>query len=140
MFGQADDDSGDLALCAEYDVEFAPNLSVADLRHALEESQGFRSRVSEGVAAVLAEAGGRERLNLDIDPDFGTPVHLVILQDVNRRSTRLQWVSLTTAYPHSGLHWGVGGRATLVRADVIQSQSTDGLIETFLDDAKLAGA
>lgn len=140
--GTEDDTSRDLA--TEYGIDQWPSLCAADLRQAMADSAEFESQVMPTVAAMLARLIGADERGdviLDLCVGFEEPVHLLILQDIVRRSTAIQWFSCVTAYICSKpMADGFGGRAALVTANSIRNRSTDDLLEEFIGEAKLGAA
>ncbi len=140
--GSEDETSRDFA--TEYGVDQWPSVSADDLRKAMADSAEFESQVMPSVAAMLAGLVGFDESGhvvLDLCIGFEDPVHLLLLQDIVRRSVSVQWFTCVTAYTCSKpMADGFGGRAALVTADRIWNRSTDELLEEFMSEAKLAPA
>lgn len=128
---------------AELSIELRPFIELKALRQAYAESHGVPSQCLEPIGKLidrLAVVDDTETVDVDLVDEFEDLPYLRILQDIIRRSKEVNWFTVTTAYTCTVMRVdGFGGRATLVCADRMFSQSTDAFLESCFEDAKLEG-
>lgn len=134
-------DDGHGYFYSELGFDCRPDVGIAALRDAYARSEGFDSQIAASVFKVLSGLEGPDNddlIMLDIADDFEDALHLVILQDIVRRTEGVDWVTVSTAFTCTRMRTdGFGGRASLVTANLIRSRSTDDLLEAFMGEAKL---
>lgn len=144
MFEAGTEDETSLDLASEYGIDHWPSIAAAELRQAIAESDGYSSQVMPLVEKYLDGLGAvadEEDVILDLVTMVEEPTHLVILQDIVRRSASIPWFTCVTAYTCTKMNSdGFGGRAALVAADLIRNRSTDDLIEEFIGEVKQPAA
>ena len=118
---------------APENVNDFPSLDAGELRDALERSAATPSRLHDLIKPqadrIAADQSG-------FDLDLSAEGVEFILQDILRRSKTLTHISVTAAFTCSKmLPDGFGGMATLITADEIIGESTNGLLEKWLADA-----
>ncbi|WP_234731259.1 hypothetical protein [Acidocella facilis] len=104
----------------------------AELSAALDEARGSDSQVRNYVEEKLKTAiSGDDTIELDMS---GVSWE-VILQDVVRRSTKLRYITVTTAFTCSKMRAdGFGGMALFITADAIKACSTTEFLSDCLAD------
>jgi hypothetical protein len=117
-------------------------LAVADLRAALTQSTGVASTADDHFAMRVANIGDYEtHIEVDLSGMFsGTgqdsargQAWKLILQDIVRRSTTLDHVTVVSAFTCTKMcPNGFGGMATLITADAIKSKPTSDILADFL--------
>ena len=128
-------DENELALyCfASENVNDFPSLDAGELRDALERSAAIPSRLHD---LIKPQADRIAAGQSGFDFDLGTEGVEFILQDILRRSKTLTHISVTAAFTCSKMRPdGCGGMVTLITADNIIAESTNGLLEKWLADA-----
>jgi hypothetical protein len=110
-----------------------PSLNVGELRDALERSAAIPSRLHDLIKPQADSiAAGQSAFDLDLSAEGFE----FILQDILRRSKTLKHISVTAAFTCSKMRPdGFGGMVTLITADKIIGESTNGLLEKWLTDA-----
>ena len=113
-------------------------VNRAELSAALDEARGSDSQVRDYVEEKLKTAiSGDDTIELDMS---GVSWE-VILQDVVRRSTKLRYITVTTAFTCSKMRAdGFGGMALFITADAIKACSTTEFLSDCLADIAGQGA
>lgn len=113
-----------------------PEIARDALERALQASRACPSRIGPHVATLLAASS---------DDPLAVPLDLIasssdlILQDIVRRSSTLEYLAITTAFTCTKMRAdGFGGAVTLVAADAIFTKSTTDILGEFLDAAGIA--
>ena len=138
---QSEEREDGLYLFCERDVECMPAVRAGELRQAYAGSFGVESSILSAVQLWLEEIIATED---DDDTDFDLDAHLehspylMMLQDITRRSKAVTYFTLSGAYTCTKMRAdGFGGWAALIYADDIRMQSTNDLLETFINEAKI---
>lgn len=120
-----------------YFADTDPNIFIVldrpELRRALDETR-VRSRIRSFVERCLA-ASGNENSNIDLDLSAvdGGNAHIVILQDIVRRSKgEIPYLTLASAFTCSKMRPdGFGGMGIIITAKRVLYQSTYEFFESF---------
>ena len=105
-------------------------LSINDLRTALEASTEEESVLTAYVRDRVAAAPADDT---DIELDLSEPSWAHILQDIVRRSTTLNYISVVSAFTCCRMRAdGFGGGIVVITADAINSRSTHDIMEELL--------
>lgn len=112
-------------------------IDLADLREAFAASAGFLGTAQQIAAQALQRHGDTGGF-IDIDVSLGW--WDAVLQDIVKRSTTLDHVSVVMIFPCEDMHSdGLGGLAMLITAQAIRSKSLDDVLMDFLDEAEERG-
>ena len=105
-------------------------MPVQLLRNAYERSIGSGSLLVAHVGEKLATVSADDT---EIDLDLSEMSWEVILQDIVRRSQKLDHITVVAAFTCSKMRSdGFGGMAILITADAVRRKSTHDIIENFL--------
>jgi hypothetical protein len=111
-----------------------PCFTRAALAHALAQSQDCESVLTNVTDDALKAAPPDED---DITLDVNAETWESVLQDIVRRSPKLDYITVETAWTCSKMRAdGFGGAAVLITADAVKGKSTHDIIEDFLAEAK----
>jgi hypothetical protein len=104
----------------------------AELSAALDEARASGSQVRAYVEEKLKTAAADDT---SVELDMSGVSWEVILQDIVRRSTKLRYITVTTAYTCSKMRAdGFGGMALFITADAIKACSTTEFLSDCLAD------
>jgi hypothetical protein len=107
-------------------------VNRAELSAALDATRGRKSQVYFYVEAKLKTATSGDDI---IEVDMSGVSWEVILQDIVRRSTKLRYITVTTAFTCSKMRAdGFGGMALFITADAIKGCSTTEFLSDCLAD------
>ena len=127
-------------LFAELSVEEMPAVKAGELRRAYSESAGVESRVLAPVGQWLDEAGycgDDDGTHFDLDGHLEYSAWIVMLQDITRRSRAVAYFTVSGAYTCTKMRSdGFGGWAALIYPEDVRMQSTNDLLDTFINEAK----
>jgi hypothetical protein len=108
-------------------------LDLGEVREALAASQGSTSRANELVAAALAKL---EPDAEDLELDLSMESWEFLFQDIIRRSEKIAYVTVTTAFTCSKMRPdGFGGMVMVITADQVLPSSTSDMLCNLLDRA-----
>ena len=104
----------------------------AELSAALDEAHGRASQVRDYVEEKLKNAAADDT---SVELDMSGVSWEVILQDIVRRSTKLRYITVTTAFTCSKMRAdGFGGMALFITANAIKACSTTEFLSDCLAD------
>lgn len=127
---ESEEDGDGLYLFSENGPNDQFDLSVDELRAALSESAGVPSTAADYVAEHLKEAADGAT---EVAIDFSTASWEFILQDIVRRSSTLDHVTVVVSFTCSRMRAdGWGGMAILITADAVKGKSTNDILDDFL--------
>ena len=109
-------------------------IECAALSTALAASElGVDTTANAFVERCLASASAGQPHDAHLDLDFCDESWQSILQDIVRRSSTLQYVSVVSSFTCSRMRPdGFGGAALVISADAIIGKSTNDLLEEFI--------
>ncbi len=109
-------------------------VNRGELETALSASKTFESGANEFVAERLAQVPPGEP---EIELDYSVVSWEPMFQDIVRRSTRLQYISVIMSFTCTKMRpEGFGGMAILITADTIAGKSTEDIICELMDQAE----
>ncbi len=127
--------SGEVYFFSTYGIDEAPAIDVVELHAALLQSRDRESRLNaviEDILTGMAIEPGAMTVDLTSSHDGSFPE--TILQDVVRRSARLDYVTVVTSYTCPQMRPdGFGGCATLVSAHRVMSRTTEDVLAEFVE-------
>ncbi|HQT65635.1 MAG: hypothetical protein B7Z71_06330 [Acidocella sp. 21-58-7] len=107
-------------------------VNRAELSAALDEARGNGSQVRAYVEEKLKNAAADDT---SVELDMSGVSWEVILQDIVRRSTKLRYITVTTAFTCSKMRAdGFGGMALFITTDAIKACSTTEFLSDCLAD------
>jgi hypothetical protein len=144
---EADSDGDGLYFFAEIGPCGAFELAVEDLRIALRQSVGVASAANDYFVMRMADIGDPDtHIEVDLSDMLIEPSQApsrgqaweFILQDIVRRSSTLDHVSVVSAFTCTKMRPdGFGGMAVQITADAIKGKSPNDILEDFLAETNI---
>jgi hypothetical protein len=108
----------------------------ATLEAAITASADHDSQILQRAKDALAQHAP-DAQTIDIDLPAACVPYEIILQDIVRRSSGLQYISIVSSFTCSKMRPdGFGGSAVVITANSIRGKSTNDIIDDFLNEEK----
>ncbi|HTM82181.1 hypothetical protein [Asticcacaulis sp.] len=127
-----DDDAETISFHTWTGVNDMPEFERDEVEQVLNIDDGFETNAHRLLTEAMAHAGNGGEV---ICPDLSTTSYEGLLQDIIKRSTHLNYITVETSFMCSKMRLdGFGGMAVLITADRILGKSTNDLLQDFLKE------